>query len=81
MGGEEAEMKKGECETFIRELCRKWGKRHGVSASPASQPSFQEFISWVRQNYPAYLKFKTSTSVEYDAEMWFDQEFKQTWRR
>lgn len=38
------------------------------------------FYSWMDQNHANYLAFRTTTSVRYDVEMWFDQEFKQTWR-
>ncbi|MFG1277202.1 hypothetical protein [Xanthobacter autotrophicus] len=48
---------------------------------PPEQLSFSAFLSWVRQNYSSYLDFRTTTSVSYDVEMWFDDEFKQNWRR
>jgi hypothetical protein len=73
-------MKKSECETAIRSLCHDWAKLRDIPSAPERQPSFVDFIGWVRQNYPRYLDFRTTTSVNYDAEMWFDQEFKQTWR-
>jgi hypothetical protein len=28
-----------------------------------------------------YLDFRSTAGADYDAEMWFDQELKQTWRR
>ena len=74
-------MKKDECEQAIRSLCHNWREARGLSGAPPSELSFSDFISWLRQNYSQYLKFRTSTSVDYDAEMWFDQEFEQTWRR
>jgi hypothetical protein len=74
-------MKKDDCERAIRSFCHKWREECGLSRTPPDQLSFSDFISWVRQNYSSYLKFRTSLSVDYDAEMWFDQEFNQTWRR
>lgn len=77
-------MKKAECERAIRHLCHKWREARGLSSvlAPGEHPDVSDFISWVRQGeYSGYLNFRTTTSVEYDVEMWFDQEFKQMWRR
>ncbi|MQB07999.1 hypothetical protein DXT91_28595 [Agrobacterium tumefaciens] len=74
-------MKKAECETAIRHLCHKWRKECGLSDVAADQLSFGSFFSWVQQNYSSYLDFRTTTSVSYDVETWFDDEFKQNWRR
>lgn len=74
-------MKKGECEKAIRYLCHEWRSNCGLSDTPPEKLSFSRFFSWMQQNYPAYLNFRTSTSVSYDAEMWFDEEFGQSWRR
>jgi hypothetical protein len=71
-------MTKGECEQTIRHhyhVCR------DAEVPPNDQLSFCAFWSWLNQNHSAYLKFRTTTSVQYDIEMWFDQEFKLTWRR
>jgi hypothetical protein len=53
----------------------------GSRETPTSDLRFTNFLSWVRHNFSSYLSFRTVTSVEYDVEMWFDQEFGQTWRR
>jgi hypothetical protein len=74
-------VKKEECEQAIRSLCHKWREASGLSATPPGELSFADFIAWVRQGYSQYLSFHTTTSVEYDAELWFDQEFQQSWRR
>lgn len=74
-------MRKEECEAVIRSLCHQWRKESGQSETDASLLSFQDFIAWVRKNGPIYLDFRTSTSVTYDVEMWFDNEFKQSGRR
>jgi len=74
-------MKKAECEKAIRHLCHQWHRECGLSNVQAEDLSFSSFLSWVQQNYSAYLDFRTTTSVSYDVEMWFDDEFKQNWRR
>jgi hypothetical protein len=70
-----------ECEQAIRQLCHKWRNDCSLAETPNSDLRFSEFLHWVRQNYSSYLSFRTTTSVEYDVEMWFDQEFGQTWQR
>ena len=74
-------MKKSECEVAIRHLCGEWAKLRGIPISSESQPSFSDFLAWLRDRYPAYLKFRTAASVEFDVEVWFDEELKQTSRR
>ncbi|SDJ28488.1 hypothetical protein SAMN04244581_03614 [Paracoccus denitrificans] len=43
-------------------------------------PSFGDFLRWVRENHPSYLDFRTTGSVSDTVEWWWAQEFKQTWR-
>lgn len=74
-------MKKADAESAIRHLCHQWRRECGFSETPADQLSFYTFQTWVQQNHPSYLNFRTTISVSYDAEMWFDDEFKQSWRR
>jgi hypothetical protein len=76
----ELSMKKAECEAVIRQLCDQWAGLRGIFKQPEHQPNFSDFYSWMEQNYPRYLDFRTTTSARYDVEMWFDQEFRQTWR-
>lgn len=46
-----------------------------------SSPIFSEFVSWLRgKGYGAYLDFQSTMGPMYDAERWFDDEFKQSWR-
>jgi len=71
-------MKKAECEKAIRHLCHQWRRERGLSNEDLS---FSTFLSWLQQNCSTYLDFRTTTSVSYDVEMWFDDEFKQNWRR
>lgn len=74
-------INKSECERAIRFLFHRWCKSHILSKTQKDELVFSNFISWIRQNYPRYLKFRTRTSVDYDAQLWFDQELNQTWRR
>lgn len=76
----ESTMTKSEAERGIRHLCHVWAKLLGVAVDPSVEPRFDDFLSWVRATHGLYLKFRTTTSVTYDVQMWFDQEFKQTWR-
>ena len=48
---------------------------------PATQPSFVDFKSWLRESgYSHYVNFRSVMGPEEDAERWFDQEFGQTCR-
>lgn len=74
-------MKKSECEQAIRSLCHEWGHLNSIPSRPDFQPSFSQFTSWLQERgYGGYLHFRSVVGPEYDAEMWFDQEFHQTWR-
>jgi len=73
--------KKSDCETAIRSLCHEWGRVRGIPSRPDFQPSFSDFKSWLGQNgYSHYLNFCSVAGPNFDTEMWFDQEFGQTWR-
>lgn len=74
-------MKKSECEPIVRHLLHKWREDCGFDDLPEADLSFSKFYSWMEKNYSRYLVFRTTTSVRYDVEMWFDQEFNQTERR
>lgn len=75
-------MKKAEAEQAIRHLCHEWEKAKGVRFGPSDHPSFYEFSSWLSQNhYSHYLNFRSRMGAKYDAEVWFDEEFNQMWRR
>jgi hypothetical protein len=74
-------MKKAQCEKAIRNLCHKWAEDRGIHSPPSDQPSYSDFKSWVRENgFSRFLEFRSVAGADYDAEMWFDQEFEQTWR-
>lgn len=75
-------MKKDDCESAIRSLCHRWRSESGQAVRPAEQLSFIAFKNWLAQKgYSHYLSFRTTTSPDYDAELWFDQEFGQVGRR
>ena len=74
-------MKKSDCEPVIKALCHEWARLNGMPNRPACQPSFSQFTSWMRESgHGRYLHFRAVGGPEYVAEMWFDQEFHQTWR-
>jgi len=72
---------KAECERAIRGLVRKWANLKGILPGSAEMPCYSEFRSWVNgQGYSHYLDFRSVAGPSYDAEQWFDEELKQTWR-
>lgn len=74
-------MKKAECESAIRELCWKWREVQNLENVPPEKLGFLRFYLWLQDNYPRYLKFRTTTSVRFDVELWFDKEFGLMWMR
>jgi hypothetical protein len=76
-----SDMKKHDCEKAIRALCHQWSEARGLSGGQLEHPSFSDFKSWLStQGYAHYLRFRSLRGPEGDAEQWFDEEFKQTWR-
>ena len=74
-------MKKEDCEKAVRSLCHEWPNAIGLSGAKLKHPSFTDFKSWLNaRGYSHYLDFRSVRGPEEDAEMWFDEEFKQTWR-
>jgi hypothetical protein len=73
-------MKKAEAESAIRHLCHVFAKERGLSMQPDAEPSFGEFLNWVRDNYPSYLNFRSVESVHSAVEWWWADEFQQKWR-
>ena len=75
-------MLKDESEKAIRHLCGEWARDAALMPAELEHPSFSAFKSWLGQKgYSRYLDFRSVAGADYDAEFWFDQEFKQTWRR
>jgi len=74
-------MKKADCERAIRHLCHEWAETTKRAAGELDHPSFSAFKSWLSSSgYGHYLNFRSTAGAEYDAELWFDQELKQSWR-
>ena len=72
-------MTKAESEKAIRYLTHEWAK---TQEQPENwHPSFIDFIKWLEENnYAHFLNFRSRFPSRDIAEMWFDQELKQTWR-
>jgi hypothetical protein len=75
-------MKKAEAERSIRHLCHQWAEERRLTQQQLECPSFSEFRRWLdEKGYARYLRFRSSMGTIDDAELWFNEEFKQTWRR
>ncbi len=73
-------MKKPEAEKHIRHLTSVWRNQEQYRSVKEQNLSFYDFYSWLRNNYPQLLTFRSVMPVEDVVEQWFDQEFHQTWR-
>ncbi|GGO91477.1 hypothetical protein [Stakelama pacifica] len=74
-------MKRTEAEPAIRHLTHQWAKVAGVAVGSAEQPSFSDFKRWAdEQGYSSYFSFRSTMGALEDAERWFDEELRQTWR-
>lgn len=74
-------MKKSEAKQIIHVLFDQWRKECGLTETNSSDLSFYDFYDWVEQKYAQVLDFRTTTSVRYDVEMWFDLHFSQLMTR
>ena len=74
-------MQKADSEKAVRHLCHVWRAESGNERTPESQLSFSDFLTWLRSSHSACLEFRSTAGPAYDAELWFDQEFKQAWAR
>ena len=74
-------MQRAEAERAVRYLCHQWRKISENMQTPESELSFLSFHNWLRANHAEYLEFRSKAGPTYDLELWFDQEFKQTWSR
>lgn len=73
-------MAKAESERAIRALATTWYDT--LAEEKREHPSFSAFKTWLSQNhYPHCLSFRSRMGADYDAEMWFDDELGQNWRR
>lgn len=77
-------MRKSEAEPLIRSLAHKWATEVGFDPNPQSvhnSPSYLTFRAWLVENrYGHLLQFRSTMGPDYFAELWFDQELRQTWR-
>lgn len=74
-------MKKTEAEPAIRHLVHEWAETVGIEPGSLRQPSFSTFKSWLTEKgYSHYLRFRSVRGPDGDAEQWFDEELRQTWR-
>jgi hypothetical protein len=73
-------MKKPEAERQIRYLISQWSNTEEFRHIPKGELRFSAFHSWLEQNWPDLLKFRSVMPVDDEVERWFDQETGQTWR-
>jgi len=74
-------MKRTEAEKAIRYLVHCWAKATGIRPGSVGLPSFHDFKRWAEeQGYSGYFSFRSRMGPLEDAELWFDQELRQTWR-
>jgi hypothetical protein len=74
-------MKRTEAEPAIRYLVHRWAKARGIEVGSREQPLFSDFKRWAEeQGYSGYFSFRSRMGAREDAELWFDQELRQTWR-
>ena len=70
---------KPECETAIRHLVHEWFD--ALPNPKPDHPSWYAFKNWLgEKHYSPYLDFRSVRGADADAELWFNQELKQTWR-
>ncbi|MCP1470988.1 hypothetical protein J3E64_002685 [Sphingobium sp. OAS761] len=73
--------RKADAEKAIRYLVSQWARKNGIAVGSVDMPSFYDFRSWLgREGYSHYLDFRSVMGPLEDAERWFDEELKQTWR-
>lgn len=77
-------MKKDEAERQVRHYCGVWAKEKGFNQTGDENPSFYEFYSWLRDQAPECLDFRTrnlgQNGVRSVVEDWWASEMKQGWR-
>jgi len=73
-------MRKDEAEAAIRSLGTQWAAT--LSSDDRAHPSFLTFKTRMQNNgYGGYLNFRTVFGADFNADMWFDDELGQNWRR
>ena len=74
-------MQKADAEKRIRHYCHEWRRTSGNDKTPADQLNFTEFHRWLETHHSECLDFRSTGGVRYIIDLWFDQEFKQDWKR
>ena len=74
-------MKKADAEGIIRSLVHDWASETGFRIGSDQHPSFYDFWSWLDGRAPQAKSFRAVGGAEYIAELWFDEELGQLWRR
>ncbi len=73
-------MKKIASEPIVRALARE--RFNALPEAEQKHPSFVQFKDSLQQKgYGHYLDFRSRVGADCDAELWFDEELGQTWRR
>ncbi len=73
-------MKKSEAEVLARSAVHDWATETGFTVESAQMPSFLDFRDWLLERWPSALSFRSTMGPRDDAERWFDEKLKQTWR-
>lgn len=74
--------KKDECESAMRHLISVWASETGFKKESGDHPRFSVFKDWLNsKGYGHYLNFRSTMGADYDADLWFDRELGQIWRR
>ncbi|MFC3816640.1 hypothetical protein [Lysobacter sp. GCM10012299] len=73
-------MKKPEAERQIRYLIGQWCNKEEHRHIHKGDLHFSRFHSWLEENWPSLLQFRSVMPVRDEVERWFDQETGQTWR-
>jgi len=74
-------MKKSEAEPAVRSLIHTWADLPENAEIQKSDLSFVAFWSWLTDNSWGHTQFRSRTGARYDAELWFDEETGQMWKR
>lgn len=73
-------MKKPDAEREIRYLITTWRHQEPQRGLGNDELYCSDFITWLRNNSPGHLDFRSRIPVTDMIEFWFDQELGQSWR-
>lgn len=69
-------MKKVEAKEALCYLMYQWRKDRGFESVEPDRLSYYDFKNWlIEKHYSLYLNFRTTTSVDFDVELWFNRQF------